>query len=603
MEKKENSSSTVAKIGYADWQLSSDDCVYMILTDRFCDGDKDNNGSLGKEYRPGNLHFYQGGDWKGIIQKLDYIKELGFSAIWISAPQDNELFSRSGDEAGYHGYYTHDFYHTNLHFGTEKDLALLLASAKEKNIKVILDAQLNHVADYLEYPSLVYDPEEYRPAPPFDNPLWYHNTPNIIDFKNQEERENCSLGGLDDLAQENPDCWSALMDAYWCPHKNSGWFSYGFAGSRIDAVLEIPSQYLSLYEKHTGKPSFGEALTGSVDENAAIEKNIWGMLDYPLYFQMNETFCVGKTWEGIKNIFDQDYKYRNAHHLFTFLDNHDRARFLANAGDHWGKLRLALAFIYAARGIPIIYYGTEQNMAGDFKYSEANLNYYNREMMVDFCTTSTYIYIKRLNEIRREYSDVLAEGMQVERFFSYNETVYAFSRKGLTSGTEILCIYNNSPFPQSRMIKFDKSTTYYKAGQVLYNLLDTQNKIEVEKNVLSDKLYVMLTIPANAAALYINRKCKKYSLPSFPQTIIKVHYDVGWGNQIYIRGNVSPLNWQWGQKCENISFNIWQCIIERPIDTELEFKVLINDCNWEMGKNHYIKNGNKIDIYPCFNQL
>lgn len=587
-------------MGYADWQLSTDDCVYMIVTDRFCDGDKSNNGILGREYRPDNLHFYQGGDWKGIIQNLSYIKELGFSAIWISAPQDNELFSRSGDEAGYHGYYTRDFYHTNLHFGTEDDLALLLVKAKEYNIKVILDAQLNHVADYLEYPSLVYDPEEYRPAPPFDNPLWYHNNPNILDFENQEERETYSLGGLDDLAQENQDCWSALMDAYWNSIKNSGWFSYGFAGSRIDAVLEIPPRYLSLYEKHTGKPSFGEALTGSVDENASIEKNIWGMLDYPLYFQMNKVFCAGGTWEGIKGIFDQDYKYKNMHHLFTFLDNHDRARFLSNAGDRWEKLRMALVFIYAARGIPIIYYGTEQNMAGDFRYHDGNLNYYNREMMVGFHTNSTYLYIKRLNEIRREYANVLAEGTQLERYYVYGDEVYAFSRKELNGKTEMLCVYNNSPRIQTRMIEFDKNSTYYKTGQLLYNLLNTESRAEVKEDILSGKLYVVLTIPANAALLLINKNCKKYLPPIFRQTVIRIHYNAKWGNQLYIRGSKAPLSWQWGQKCENVSYDVWQYIIERPIDGVLEFKILFNDLDWESGINHYIKDGNEIDIYPNF---
>lgn len=126
---------------------------------------------------PGDLHYYQGGDWAGLTQKLQYIKDLGFTAIWISAPQENEKYSRSGDEAGYHGYYTKDFNRPNSHFGTEAELKALIAAADNLGLKIIIDAQLNHTADYLEYPSTTYSPADYKPAAPFDNPAWYHNTP------------------------------------------------------------------------------------------------------------------------------------------------------------------------------------------------------------------------------------------------------------------------------------------------------------------------------------------------------------------------------------------------------------------------------------------
>lgn len=167
----------------------------------------------------------QGGDWAGLTQKLQYIKDLGFTAIWISAPQENEKYSRSGDEAGYHGYYTKDFNRPNSHFGTEAELKALIAAADNLGLKIIIDAQLNHTADYLEYPSTTYSPADYKPAAPFDNPAWYHNTPNIVNFDDPNEAQNYSLGGLDDLAQENPDCWQALMDAYWNPDTDSGWFA------------------------------------------------------------------------------------------------------------------------------------------------------------------------------------------------------------------------------------------------------------------------------------------------------------------------------------------------------------------------------------------
>ena len=76
-------------MGYSKQSLNERDTVYMLITDRFFDGDSSNNGVLGEEYRPGTLRYYQGGDWAGLRQKLPYIKRLGFTAIWMTAPQDN----------------------------------------------------------------------------------------------------------------------------------------------------------------------------------------------------------------------------------------------------------------------------------------------------------------------------------------------------------------------------------------------------------------------------------------------------------------------------------------------------------------------------------
>ncbi|MBU9725601.1 alpha-amylase family glycosyl hydrolase [Diplocloster modestus] len=590
---------TKNKMGFAAFSIDESDRIYMIVTDRFYDGNPKNNGILGQEYRPGNLSFYQGGDWNGIMQKLPYIKKLGFTAIWISAPQDNELFSRSGDEAGYHGYYTRDFSNVNPHFGTAADLADLILASADLHIKVILDVQLNHTADYLQYPSLTYDPPEYYPAPPFNNPSWYHNYPNIVDFSNPEEMQNFSLGGLDDLAQENPECFRALKEAYWNPDTQDGWFSYGFAGSRIDAVLEIPPQYLEEFQNFTCKPAFGEALTGSVDENAALAKTLWGMLDYPLYFQMNKVFCQDSFWEGIHWIFSQDYKYPFSNRLFTFLDNHDRARFLANAGDSFSKLRLALTFLYAVRGIPVIYYGTEQNMAGDYKYSDENLNRVNRESMTSFSTeTTTFVYLEHLNHIRSLYTDLFSNGMQIEQYFNSDDRVYAFSRELFHKTEAVLCIFNNSPVRQERQILINSTSTVFIPGRFLVDLLNSNNRVKIQDS--GQAPIVAISIPAYGAMLLSNEYTGEYIPPVYRQTTIRIHYDAGWGNRLTIRGNSVPLNWEWGQPCDNINCNLWQYVLERPLRDPFLFKILLNDSVWEAGENHCIREGETKDLYISF---
>ena len=145
--------------------------------------------------------------------------------------------------------------------------------------------------------------------------------------------------------------------------------------------MEVPERFLTAFERHIRVPCFGEAYTGNVAENAAFQKHIWSVLDFPLHFRMNNVFFEGAGWEKIQEIFDQDGMYQYANRLLTFLDNHDRARFLQNAADQYDKLRMALAFLYCVRGIPIVYYGTEQALGGDWHYTDALANDVNRQMM------------------------------------------------------------------------------------------------------------------------------------------------------------------------------------------------------------------------------
>lgn len=576
-------------MAYSIENMENTDTVYMVMTDRFFDGDPTNNGTPGAEYQPGNLHFYQGGDWAGLRRKLPYIKALGFSAVWMSPPQDNELYSRTGDEAGYHGYYTRDFNSPNPHFGTAEELQALLCEAERLGIKMILDVQLNHTADYLAYPSRQYDPPEYRPAPPFDNPSWYHNTPNIWNFADPQEAQNYSLGGLDDLAQENPACWQALLDAYWKPETGTGWFSYGFSGSRLDAVVEIPPEYLERFEKHTGKHSFGEAFTGSAEENAAFQQYIWGMLDYPLYFQLHNALCRGEDWGGVSRLLQKDGLYRDPCCLFTFLDNHDRARFLTNCADNISLLHLALALLYALRGIPVVYYGTEQHMAGDFRFTEQMLNDTNREMMPAFSSENrTAALLRRLNGIRRDLAAIFAQGTQREMYFRPGDSVYAF-RRDAVDGRYSLCIFNKSAAAQTRTVFTGEP------GRVEYvDLLDTR------QHYVSDGGELTLFLPAYAAILLSPEAAGEY-VPALPEkTRIVIHYDTGFGNGLTIRGDTSPLRWDFGQCCENKNADTWVFETERPKDGELRFKVLLNDAVWERGEDHRAAVGRETHIFPSF---
>lgn len=209
-----NADTNISQYVQSSSALNENDIIYMVLTDRFYDGDSSNNGTLNVEYRPGNLKYTQGGDWKGLTQKLDYIKNLGVTAIWISPVSENEPLSRDKSESGYHGYFTHDYNKADPHFGSKQDLINLVSTAHSKGLKVILDAVPNHTADYLASGETSYSSSSYQPAAPFNNPNWYHHYGDITDWNDPFQVLNYDLGGLDDLNQDNPDARTAIKNAY-----------------------------------------------------------------------------------------------------------------------------------------------------------------------------------------------------------------------------------------------------------------------------------------------------------------------------------------------------------------------------------------------------
>lgn len=231
---------------------------------------------------------------------------------------------------------------------------------------------------------------------------------------------------------------NALIQAYLFWIKD-----VGFDAVRVDAASSIYKNFLSDFEKALGVATFGEVFNGNVDFVSDFQKYEWGVLDFPLFFAARDVFAKDVGFTRIKEILDQDNKYVNPQNLITFIDNHDRDRFLCVADDSYEKLRMALAFIFTVRGIPDVYYGTEQNLYGNGEILETAgiANTYNREMMSSFDqNTTTYKYVQRLSEIRK-ICGAFNNGTQREMWCS--DTVYAFSRRDDGSGEEAFVVMNN----------------------------------------------------------------------------------------------------------------------------------------------------------------
>jgi glycosidase len=574
--------------------LNESDIVYMVLTDRFYDGDPTNNGTLGVEYRPGELKYTQGGDWVGLTQKLDYIKDLGVTAIWISPVSENEKLSRDGEESGYHGYFTHDYNTADPHFGTKQDLINLVSTAHEKGLKVIIDVVPNHSADYFASNSTTYDSADYQPAAPFNNPDWFHHFGDITDWNDEYQVLNYDLGGLDDINTDNPDARAAIINAY------KTWIQdTGADGARVDAARSIDKQFLAQFEDELGVPTFGEIFVGDVDYVSDFQNYEWGVLDFPLFFQSREVFAHDASFYNVKDIFDQDYKYNDVNHLVNFIDNHDRDRFLCLADDNYQKLRLALTFMFTVRGIPDVYYGTEQACYGGGTPTEwaGIANKENREVMPGFSEDGNlYKYIQRLAEIRKS-NKCLQSGTQREMWVE--DKVYAFSRRDDETGQEVIVVINNDVQNLTRTIPL-RAESSISVGTQLKNLLNTSDVVSVTRGSVTGK-QISLTIPAKTAYVFTSNTVEDYQEPAKTITTIRVHYDTGLGNSMYLRGADYPLSWSAGKPMLNLGSDLWVYEVERYEEGEsFEFKPLINDQQWSSGQNFTVVGGETIDIYPHF---
>lgn len=365
--------------------------VYQIMTDRFFDGDPTNNAT-GEAFRyqevtAEDMTYMKGGDWQGIIDKIPYIKGMGYTAIWISPVTDPQLWSIP-DENGvqgptaYHGYHTYDPNRANRYFGADNPqeskeiLKELVDECHAAGLKVFFDVVPNHMGDFLKgigsnahYSSAtVYKAgTQLQPAAPFNNISWYHNLGDI-DWSQEYPRteaslqmmENHDLSMLDDIDYDVPAAKQAMLNAI------KGWFDYtGADGARIDAAKCMYVSDIHDLQEYIGVPTFGENFDMDVSfvsqwvgDNGQV-----GMLDFPLFQAIVNSFAHGDSFNtNIKAVLDQDYLYGdNANEMMVFLDNHDRNRFLTEAGGNVAKLQNALTFLFTVRGNPVVFQGTEQN--------------------------------------------------------------------------------------------------------------------------------------------------------------------------------------------------------------------------------------------------
>lgn len=396
--------------GPLDWRGRS---IYFVVTDRFANGDASNDGADGFASNLTDPRAWHGGDFQGLIDRLDYIAGMGFTGLWITP------VIAQHDARAYHGYWGWDWSRIDPHLGDAAKLRELVAAAHARNIAVMIDTVANHTGRY------------NFTTPSFPDAAMYHHNGNITDYNNAAQVENNALSGLDDLAQENPTVRERLLDhVRWLVETS------GADGLRVDTVKHVPKAFWTDWRAAANLFSIGEVLSGGVEAVAPYSHILDAALDYPLYYAMQSTFAKGGSARQLGAVLAKDAQYADAQLGGIFIDNHDQPRFLCDAttGDKQTQLRLALAFAFTTRGLPILYYGTEQGF-GDC----AN----NRQDMFGAADASaaTYRYIAELNRIRAS-TEALRTGLQRERW--QDDTAYAFEREVGTSAAVVAFNLSNA---------------------------------------------------------------------------------------------------------------------------------------------------------------
>jgi glycosidase len=361
-------------------RLPEDEVIYFLLPDRFENADPRNDrGGLGSDrmrngFDPADSGFFHGGDLKGVVKRLDYLRALGVTTIWVAPLFRNKAVQGSGSHAsaGYHGYWITDFTHVDPHFGTDEDFAALVTAAHARGLKVILDIVVNHTADVIQYreclkhpclyrsradypyqrqggvagtpinkdfagddrgdsanfahltsPNYAYTPfvpakEAHVKTPDWLNdPIFYHNRGDTT-FSGESATMG-DFGGLDDLFTENPRVIQGFIDIY------SGWIDrFGIDGYRIDTARHVDPAFWRAFvpailarATADGIPNFhifGEVNIDRMDPGYLARytqvDHLPAVLDFAFRRAVIDTVADGKGTEELADLFADDALYR-----------------------------------------------------------------------------------------------------------------------------------------------------------------------------------------------------------------------------------------------------------------------------------------------------
>jgi neopullulanase len=440
--------------------LSRDDVIYLIMPDRFADGDPSNDrpaGSTGT-YDRANPMAYHGGDLRGIREHLGYLHDLGVTTLWLTPVWKNT-------DSDYHGYHVVDFYALDDHMGSMAEYQALVAEAHQLGMKVLIDYVVNHTGPH----------HPWANDPP--TPAWFHGTPahhlepaytfaGLVD-PHASPREYLNTldgwfaGKLPDLNPDDPAL--ALYLA-----QNAMWWTETaqLDGFRLDTFPYSTRQFWSGWHERIrtlypqindiGEVADGDSTVTAFFEGGrkqfdGLDSGLATVFDFPLYYALRDVVLKGAPMDEIVEVLRHDELYPHPEMLVTFIGNHDKPRLVSEKGSNPAKLKAALSLLLTLRGIPQIYSGDEIAMPGgddpdnrrDFPggfpgdaHSAFTASGRTAEQQ------DVFAHVRSLLALRQSHA-ALRTGKQWH--IGWDNTYYAFLRESPQGDDKLLVVYNNAP--------------------------------------------------------------------------------------------------------------------------------------------------------------
>lgn len=355
--------------------FNTSDVLYLITPDRFINGNPDNDMIAGMKEQPnrkykGGRH---GGDIAGIAKSLDYLVDLGFTAIWVNPVLENDM-----EKYSYHGYSTTDFYDVDPRFGSNEEYRQLSKDGQQKGVKLIMDMIVNHCGSNHWF---VIDPptkDWVNFGGNYENTSHRRNTVQDIHASEADKKQFSDgwfVRTMPDLNQRNPFMANYLIqNTIW-------WVEYlGLAGIRMDtypypdkdfmsdwtcAVMREYPQLNIVGEEWTDNPAIVSYWQAGKINHDGYDSCLPSLMDFPNQIAMNKALVEKEAnWppSGLLNSYDKmtlDFLYADPYNLVVFPDNHDMDRIYTQLNEDYDLYKMAMAYYLTTRGIPQLYYGTE----------------------------------------------------------------------------------------------------------------------------------------------------------------------------------------------------------------------------------------------------
>ena len=494
--------------------FDASDVLYLIMPDRFADGNPNNNRNINLKNdvkadrsNPNGRH---GGDIKGITDHLDYIENLGVTAIWVNPVLTNDMPGGT-----YHGYATTDYYNIDPRFGTNQEWNNLVEQCHKRGIKVVMDMIFNHSGSehiwFTDRPSREwfnfpegYQQTSYRLSTVYD--------PYVSNYDRRLTTDGWFVESMPDLNQNNRHLMTYLI-------QNSIWWieSSKIDGIRMDthpyAFAQPMAQWIDAVEREYPNYNIvgecwygtegGEAYWQRGSKVSDINTNLPTVMDFVLSISARKAFSEQTDpWNGLNTIYDHlalDYLFPNPQKILTFLDNHDTDRFLLEEPEDLGWWKQALTFLLTSRGIPQLYYGTELLMHGKKEGSDGYVrldfpggfpgdavNAFTPEGRTPMQNEAHDFLAKVLNWRKSKANDVIANGTL--KHFMPTNGIYLYERR--LGDKQVIVMLNGND--NELLVEMDRYNEILPIGTTMRDMLsDTSVTIGEEMTFAPRAIYIL----------------------------------------------------------------------------------------------------------------